>query len=271
MTFRKIRLDFVFDFVKLGTTHFSHMEYIEHYRISFFFCVNLCDSWTACKPPPPLSRGCWWISSADWVAIGWISLHTHTLCTWHLTWHDALTLPDLQQTAREIETEKVWVRKGVFYCARNLIATKYTLRHDVLWSSLTPSTGRSNQSATSPSPSPAKWLLKHYDSRERRTRTRSSKECGIKMYSVFHFDVMYAQWEYLKSRAMLLLSLSHSLSLAVSFAAEMIYMKAKSQLPAASGTSYYRIESVSDNCLSPVDKHENCTTCVYPAKGQSSN
>lgn len=52
--------------------------------------------------------------------------------------------------------------------------------------------------------------------KERRTRSSFSKECGIKMYSVFYFDVMYAQREYLKSRAMLLLSLSLHLSLSFS-------------------------------------------------------
>lgn len=95
-----------------------------HWALSnFVFFVSICATVEPHASLSPLSRGCWWISSADWVAIGWISLHTHILCTWHLTWLDALTLPDLQQTDRDRERDKERVRKSVFYCARNLIAT----------------------------------------------------------------------------------------------------------------------------------------------------
>lgn len=136
MTFRTIRLDFVFDFDfeflgKLGT-HYSHMEYIEQYRISFyemsfFILCQFVRQLNHTQASPTKQRMV--VNFVSGLGCNWMDQYTYTLCTWHLTWLDALTLPDLQQTDREREfsiVQEIWLPHAQD-------RAKYTLRNDVLW------------------------------------------------------------------------------------------------------------------------------------------
>lgn len=221
---------------------------------------------------------CFWARQS--VQPGWMvsweldgSVYSIVFCalgTWHLTWRwhrlscnsqvfsivQEIWLPHAQAILAEAEPE-----------AETDDRPKCRLRNDVLWSPLTSSTGRGNQSARASNCKPSQVAVKTLWQQGGAGGGEQEKEQQPVQQGIWHQNVLrLLLWcnvctegifkEPCNAISLSLSSLSLSpCLLALSFPAEMIYMKAKSQLPTASATSYYRIESVSENCLSPGRRH----------------